>query len=105
MVGYRESKYSYNDPMDDWEDKMIRSQKAGGSRVLKEGYVGLLRKIFTGGKPMPKTNPEHPDFWQTVPKYEDGGIPQEVYQGIQSERRRNLEKTRGKGSKGFKTRK
>lgn len=105
MVGYRESKHSFNDPMDDWENKMIRSQKAGGSRVLKEGYVGLLRKIFTGGKPMPKTNPEHPDFWKTVPMYEDSGISPQIQQGMQSERRRNLEKTRGKGSKGFKTRK
>lgn len=88
--------------MDDWENKMIRSQKAGGNRVLKEGYVGLLRKIFTGGKPMPKTDPEHPDFWSSVPRYSDDPRDLITTNPKDATYRKALEMTRGKGSKGFK---
>ena len=88
MVGYRESQYSYNDPDDGWEQK-IKS---------------LLGKILSGPKPMPKSNPEHPDFWQTVPEYKnpyDTTEPMPKYTE-ESARRKMLEFSRGKGSKGFK---
>ena len=75
MVGYRESKYSFNDPMDEWENKMVRNVKPDNKRFLKDGYVGLLRSIFTGGKPLPNNDPESPNFWKTVPKQPDDLYP------------------------------
>lgn len=66
MVGYRESKYSFNDPMDQWEQN-FRNQKPSNKRVLKQGYMGLLRSIFTGGRQLPDTDPNSYNFWKTVP--------------------------------------
>lgn len=71
MVGYRESRFSFNDPMDEWENKMVRNAKPSSGRVLKGGYAGLLRSIFTGGKPAPDNDPRSLNFWKTVPMYPD----------------------------------
>lgn len=43
MVGYKESKYSFNDPMDEWEKAMMQGGVSKGRRVLAEGYAGLAR--------------------------------------------------------------
>ena len=85
MVGYKESKHSFNDPRDIWEQT-----------------VKALKKFVTSGKPMPKTDPEHPDFWSSVPRYSDDPRDLITTNPKDATYRKALEMTRGKGSKGFK---
>ena len=111
MVGYRESKYSFNDPMDDWENKMFRGQKADGSRVLKEGYTGLLRDV--GEKALLGVRGLYEIGARTlIPWRGYGPTKVQAPKQIQSDdpyaaekeaaARKEQEVTRGKGSKGFK---
>jgi hypothetical protein len=111
MVGYRESKYSFNDPMDDWENKMFRGQKADGNRVLKEGYAGLLRdvgeKALLGAKGLYEIGARTLVPWYGTsfekPKagmYDNSDDPYAAEK--ETAARKEREVTRGKGSKGFK---
>lgn len=61
MVGYRESRYSFNDPMDDYERSAFGNAKPGSrGRVLKGGYLGLAKDFFkavTAPLRFPKVEP------------------------------------------------
>ena len=97
--------------MDDWENKMIRGQKADGSRVLKEGYTGLLRdvgeKALLGARGLYEIGARTLIPWYGTgvekPKagmYDPSDDPYAEEKKIAA--RKELEVTRGKGSKGFK---